>query len=158
MAEVVGFEPTVPLGTSVFKTGALNQTLPHFRYLFLDLYVSSCESQLEHTNLRFSSLLSLLTPFIWSRINGIGLPFQTGSIPQQEQLYGINSFFNILFLRACLAYVEFSTKTDSRGYLSSHILLLPNFLPFNGLGLPVVHPALGERLCAILSGFSLHDI
>ena len=30
MAEVVGFEPTVPLGTSVFKTGALNQTLPHF--------------------------------------------------------------------------------------------------------------------------------
>jgi hypothetical protein len=28
MAERVGFEPTVPFSTSVFKTGALNRALP----------------------------------------------------------------------------------------------------------------------------------
>ena len=31
MAEAQGFEPWVPCGTSVFKTGAINQTLPNFR-------------------------------------------------------------------------------------------------------------------------------
>ena len=31
MAEGVGFEPTVPLGTAVFKTAALNQTRPSLR-------------------------------------------------------------------------------------------------------------------------------
>ena len=30
LAEVVGFEPTAPFGTSVFKTAALSQTQPHF--------------------------------------------------------------------------------------------------------------------------------
>lgn len=34
MAEAVGFEPTAPFGTSVFKTAALNQTQPHFRKWF----------------------------------------------------------------------------------------------------------------------------
>lgn len=31
MAVGVGFEPTAPLGTSVFKTAALNQTQPTYR-------------------------------------------------------------------------------------------------------------------------------
>ena len=31
LAEVVGFEPTAPCGTSVFKTAALSQTQPHFQ-------------------------------------------------------------------------------------------------------------------------------
>ncbi|CAK0772630.1 hypothetical protein CCP3SC1AL1_620002 [Gammaproteobacteria bacterium] len=31
MAEVVGFEPTAPFGTSVFKTAALNHAQPYFR-------------------------------------------------------------------------------------------------------------------------------
>ena len=31
LAEEVGFEPTVPCGTSHFKCGAINQTLPLFR-------------------------------------------------------------------------------------------------------------------------------
>ena len=31
MAEAQGFEPWVPCGTSVFKTGAISQTLPHFQ-------------------------------------------------------------------------------------------------------------------------------
>ena len=33
LAEVVGFEPTAPCGTSVFKTAALSQTQPHFHNL-----------------------------------------------------------------------------------------------------------------------------
>ncbi|CAB4221538.1 hypothetical protein UFOVP1636_355 [uncultured Caudovirales phage] len=31
LAEVVGFEPTAPFGTSVFKTAALNHAQPYFR-------------------------------------------------------------------------------------------------------------------------------
>ena len=34
LAEVVGFEPTAPCGTSVFKTAALSQTQPHFLKLW----------------------------------------------------------------------------------------------------------------------------
>ena len=34
MAEAVRFELTVPCGTLVFKTSALSQTRPHFRYLY----------------------------------------------------------------------------------------------------------------------------
>jgi hypothetical protein len=30
LAEVVGFEPTVPFDTSVFKTAALSHAQPHF--------------------------------------------------------------------------------------------------------------------------------
>lgn len=30
MAVAVGFEPTVPRGTTVFKTAAINQTLPRY--------------------------------------------------------------------------------------------------------------------------------
>ena len=33
MAEGVGFEPTVPCGTAVFKTAALNQTRPSLRLI-----------------------------------------------------------------------------------------------------------------------------
>lgn len=33
MAEAVGFEPTEPCGSSHFKCGALNQTLPRFRIM-----------------------------------------------------------------------------------------------------------------------------
>ena len=31
LAEAVGFEPTVPCGTLVFKTSAFSLTRPHFR-------------------------------------------------------------------------------------------------------------------------------
>lgn len=44
MAEEVGFEPTVPYGTSHFKCGALDHsaTLPVFlETIFLDLYVGN---------------------------------------------------------------------------------------------------------------------
>lgn len=34
MAEAVGFEPTVPCGTSVFKTDALSRTRPRFLIYF----------------------------------------------------------------------------------------------------------------------------
>ena len=37
MAEVVGFEPTAPFGTSVFKTAALSHAQPHFLYLVAGL-------------------------------------------------------------------------------------------------------------------------
>ena len=159
MAERVGFEPTVPFSTSVFKTGAFSRALPPLQtYLFLDLYVSNWLSQLLQTNLRFSNRLSLLTPLIWSRIIGIGLPFHSGPIPQHAQTYGINSCWRIRLFRACLAYVEFSTRTSSSGYFSSQILFLPTFLPLNGLGLPFRQPALGECLCVTRLGFSLHDI
>ena len=33
LAEAVRFELTVPFDTSVFKTGAINRTLPHFHKL-----------------------------------------------------------------------------------------------------------------------------
>ena len=39
LAEVVGFEPTVPFGTSDFKSGALNRALPHFQ-IFSQSYVT----------------------------------------------------------------------------------------------------------------------
>ena len=33
VAEAVGFDPTVPFGTSVFKTAAISQTRPRFQYV-----------------------------------------------------------------------------------------------------------------------------
>ena len=36
---MVGFEPTVPFGTSDFKSGALNHALPHF-HIFLQTYIT----------------------------------------------------------------------------------------------------------------------
>ena len=45
LAEVVGFEPTVPFGTSVFKTAALSHAQPHFQifsqtYLTINIFMS----------------------------------------------------------------------------------------------------------------------
>ena len=50
MAEAVRFELTVPFDTSVFKTGAINRTLPHFHNLEVRV-------RFELTTLQFCRLL-----------------------------------------------------------------------------------------------------
>jgi hypothetical protein len=47
MAEAQGFEPWEPCGSSVFKTGAISQTLPNLR-IVLDWAV--CSFDLQATN------------------------------------------------------------------------------------------------------------
>lgn len=76
-----------------------------WRYLpiFLDLYVSNCESQLLHIKRRFFNLWSLFLPLIWSKISGIGLFSHSGPIPQIWQKYSIRSSLMILARTTFLA-------------------------------------------------------
>ena len=129
---------------TVFKTVLLPEQLTLRLFLLLrDLYVSSWVSQLLHTNLRFSSLLSLLMPFIWSRISGIGLPFHSGPIPQQSHLYSMILSRINLFFKCDRPYVLFSTRTFSREYFSSQFGWRPWGIPwFHGIE-PFCCPALG---------------
>ena len=56
LAEAVRFELTEPFGSSVFKTGAINRALPHFRY------------NLEHRAGFEPAALGICSPLHWATL------------------------------------------------------------------------------------------
>ena len=78
----------------------------NYLVLFLPAYVESCESQFGHIHLRFSNLLSWLSPFIWSKIMVKSFPFHNFSCPHISHFLSLDIFEYHLLNVVCEAVLS----------------------------------------------------
>lgn len=108
--------------------------LPHWQYLYVFIFlcftffpekVDNVALQLGQTICKFSILLSVLTPFMWSRIKLMRLPHQVSFCPHNSHIGCFKfSLYSLLFKLFVDLYFEFSTKTNSVGILRVTISIL----------------------------------